>query len=97
MRRPVGPFPPRVTKAELICHTALKHMLTNTTELWRRQSGQEMARLRRTKKEGLVREEGRGIKKTSFRQEQRRPEGSRIIHSNAEGHSATKNSTAKSM
>ena len=71
-------------------------MLTNTTDIWRRQSVQEMARLR-ARKEGLVKKEGGDIKETSFLTEDRRPEGSRMTHSNAEGRSATKNSIVKAM
>lgn len=51
---------------------------------------QEVARLR-AREEGLIRKGSRDKEETG------RPEGSRMTHANAEGHSATKNSTATAM
>lgn len=59
----MSPFPHEVTEAELICQVVLRYMLRNITEVWRKQSMQEMARLR-AREEGFIRKESTDIKET---------------------------------
>lgn len=66
------------------------HKVTEA-KLRKKQYMQEVARLR-VREEGLIRKGSRDRKETGGR-----AKGSRMTHSNAEGHSATKNCTVKAM